>query len=659
MAEAGTKKKKPAGAASGGKGATSGKSGKGKTETLNFQAEMSRLLDIVAHSLYSDKEIFLRELISNASDACDRLRHDALTKPDLAAGDADYRVALTIDRDARTVAVADNGIGMDRADLVDNLGTIARSGTAAFVNSLTGDAKKDTSMIGKFGVGFYSAFMVAERVEVVTRRAGEDTAWRWSSDGKGSFTIEPAARDGRGTTVIVHLRGGEEGEESNDGFLEAARLTGIVKRYSDHIPFPITLAETGKDEPPAQVNMAAALWTRPKSEISADQYKEFYHHVGHAADDPWATLHFHAEGVIEYRALVFIPSARPFDLFTPERDSRLKLYVNRVYITDRETGLTPPWLRFLRGVVDSEDLPLNVSREMLQDNPVTTKIRAGIVKRVLDELEKRARDDAEAFAKFWGDFGAVLKEGIYEGAGERDRLVKLSRFRSTAGDELVSLDDYVARMKDGQDEIFYISGDDAAVLARSPQLEGFRAKGIEVLLLTDPVDDFWIPMVGAHDGKTFKSVTRGGADLSKVAGEDGKPAEDKTDEKADAELAPLIAAVKLALGDKVKDVKSSDRLTDSAVCLVAGEGDMDIHLERMLRAHKQLDQAAARILEINPKHALIKGLAEKAKADAKAAILEDAAHLLLDQARILEGEPVSDPAAFARRMSKVMETGLG
>ena len=639
MAAAKGKSKKPAGRA---------RTRKAKAETLNFQAEMSRLLEIVAHSLYSDKEIFLRELISNASDACDWLRHAALTEPELAAGDSDYRIAITVDEAAKTIAIADNGIGMNRDELVENLGTIARSGTSAFLDSLTGDARKDTSLIGQFGVGFYSAFMVADRVEMVTRRAGEDEAWRWSSDGKGSFTIEPAEREGRGSTVLVHLR------DDDKGYLNKDRLSGIVKRYSDHIPFPITLAEAGGEA--GQVNTGAALWTRPKGQVSQDQYKEFYHHVAHMADEPWTVLHFHAEGVIDYRALLFVPSMQPFDLFQPERECRVKLYVSRVFITDRETGLVPSWLRFLRGIVDSEDLPLNVSREMLQDNPVTAKIRGGIVKRVLDDLEKKAKEDAGSFDGFWKNFGAVLKEGIYEGAGERDRLVRLCRFRSTEAQGLVSLDDYIGRMKQGQDEIYYISGEDADALAKSPQLEGFRARGIEVLLMTDPVDDFWVPMVGIFEEKAFKSVTRGGADLSKIKGGKKDKAKDKT---AKTDLGPLIAAVKLALGEKVKDVRESDRLTDSAVCLVAGEDDMDIHLERVLRAHKQLDTASARILEINPRHALIRALAEAARADAKAAPLEDAAHLLLDQARILEGEPVTEPAEFARRMSAAMSKGLG
>ncbi len=637
-------KAKPKKAAKSGKKSTT----KGKAETLSFQAEMSRLLDIVAHSLYSDKEVFLRELISNASDACDRLRHDALTAPELASGDGDYGIAITVDEAANTLAIADNGIGMNRGDLVENLGTIARSGTSAFLAGLSGDDRKDTSLIGQFGVGFYSAFMVADSVEVITRRAGEDSAWRWFSDGKGSFTIEPAEREARGSTITVHLR------DDDKGYLNKDRLSGIVKRYSDHIPFPITLTEAGGET--EQANTGAALWTRPKSEVTEDQYKEFYHHVAHMADEPWSVLHFHVEGVIDYRALLFVPSTQPFDLFQQDRESRVKLYVKRVFITDKETGLVPPWLRFLRGIVDSEDLPLNVSREMLQDNPVTAKIRGGIVKRTLDDLEKKAKEGGESFDGFWKNFGAVLKEGIYEGAGERDRLVKLCRFRSTAGDGLVSLDDYIGRMKEGQDEIYYISGSEAEALAKSPQLEGFRAKEVEVLLMTDPVDDFWVPMVGVYGEKAFKSVTRGGADLSKIKGGEKDKAEDKADE---SDLGPLVAAVKLALGEKVKDVRASDRLTASAVCLVAGEQDMDIHMERILRAHNQLNEVSARILEINPKHALIKGLMEKAKADATAPVLEDAAWLLLDQARILEGEPVTDPVEFARRLSKVMTAGLG
>ncbi|WP_395458591.1 molecular chaperone HtpG [Azospirillum melinis] len=622
-------------------------------ERLSFQAEVSRLLDIVAHSLYSEKEVFLRELVSNASDACDRLRYAALTQPELSADDPNLKVRLLVDKDARTLTVADNGIGMNRDDLVENLGTIARSGTAAFMKSLDGaekgDGKKDVNLIGQFGVGFYSAFMAADKVTVLTRKAGEPTGWRWESDGKGEFTVAEADGLPRGTQIVLHLRAGD------DEYLDEARLGGIVRKYSDHIAIPILFGEG--DEAKA-LNSASALWTRSKSEISADQYKEFYHHVGHAFDDPWLTLHWRAEGALEYTNLLYVPSTKPFDLFDPKRAHRVKLYVKRVFITDAAEGLIPPYLRFLRGVVDSEDLPLNISREMLQHNPMLAKIKAGITRRVLSELSKKAKDSENAaeYDSFWENFGAVLKEGLYEDYEHRDELLKLLRFRTTAGDELVSLEQYVARMKDGQDAIFTISGDDIDTLLRSPQLEGFKAKGVEVLLLTDPVDEFWMPSVGVYDGKPFKSVTRGGADLGKIKGEEAEKPEEKTPE---GELTDLLALLKLTLSDAVKDVRKSERLTDSAVCLVADDNDMDMHLERLLKQHKQLNgEVGKRILEINPSHALIKRLADRAKGSGATDALEDAAWLLLDQARIVEGEPLPDPAAFARRLASAMEKGL-
>src|SRR6201997_4649237 len=406
-------------------------------ETRSFQAEVSRLLDIVAHSLYTQKEIFLRELISNASDACDRLRYAVLTEPALAESDTDYRVVLTPDKTARTLTIADNGIGMNREELIENLGTIARSGTAAFINQLSGDTRKDMNLIGQFGVGFYSAFMVAEKVEVHSRKAGESEGWRWVSDGKGEFTIEPLPEAARGATIVVHLREGE------DEYLEPARLRRIVKTYSDHIGLPIILKDAGKEE---TLNTASALWTRPKSEITQEQYNEFYHHVGHSFDDPWLTLHAKAEGVFEYTSLIFVPSAKPFDLFDPERKSRVKLYVRRVFITDDGTNILPPYMRFLRGIVDSEDLPLNISREMLQSNPMVARMRQQLTRRVLSELSKKASEAADEYAKFWDNFGAVLKEGLYEDRDHRDEVLALARFRSTTRDELISLDDYIAAM---------------------------------------------------------------------------------------------------------------------------------------------------------------------------------------------------------------------
>ena len=626
------------------------------TEKFTFEAEVGKILDIVAHSLYSHKEIFLRELISNASDACDRLRYAALTDPGLIEGEGDFRITLSVDRKARTVTAADNGIGMSRADLVENLGTIARSGTQAFVERLSGDANNDMALIGQFGVGFYSTFMVAGKVEVLTREAGGTEAWLWTSDGKGEYTVSEGARETRGTTVTVHLAKGE------DEFLGEERLGGIVKTYSDHIPIPIVLKDADKEE---TLNQASALWTRPKKEISSQQYTEFYHHVGHTFDDPWLTLHNSVEGILSYTNLLFIPSTQPFDLFLPERKQQVKLYVKRVFITDDCEGLVPGYLRFLRGIVDSEDLPLNISREMLQRDPKLARIRSGLVKRVLAELKKKADKKPDDYATFWDNFGAVLKEGLYEDRENRDRILAVSRFHTTAGDGLVSLDTYVDRMLDGQQAIYTISGEDGQSLRQSPQLEGFAARGVEVLLLTDPVDEFWVPALGSYRDKPFKSATRGGADLGKItAREDADKAAKKAKKKkapAAADVDRLTAAFKVALGDAVKDVRASERLTDSPVCLVADEADLDMHLERLLKQHRQMDAAAVtpRILEVNPRHALIRRLADLARdGDGADGVLADAALLLLDQARIVEGEPIPDPAAFSRRLASMMEKGL-
>jgi molecular chaperone HtpG len=616
-------------------------------EKRSFQAEVSRLLDIVAHSLYSEKQIFLRELISNASDACDRLRYAALTRPELIAGDSELRVELTPGKLNRTLTIADNGIGMNRDELVENLGTIARSGTAAFMQQLSGDARKDMALIGQFGVGFYSAFMVADKVEVLSQKAGEDQAWLWVSDGKGEFTVEPAQKGGRGTTITLHLHA-DEAE-----YTDPARLRQIVKTYSDHVALPIILDSGGKKE---TLNTAAALWTRSKSEITPEQYREFYHHAAHSFDEPWLTLHNKAEGTFQYTTLLFVPGTKPFDLFDPLRKPHVKLYVRRVFITDDCPEVLPSYLRFLRGIVDSEDLPLNVSREMLQKNPMLAKMRGQITKRVLSELGKKAKDAPDDYAKFWENFGAVLKEGLYEDREHQEALLPLVRFRSTAADGLVAFDDYVTRMKAGQEAIYTITGDNLELLRKSPQLEGYRAKGIEVLLLTDPIDEFWLPALGKYKDHPLKSVTRGAADLAKFAAPEEK---DKEAEAAKSgTLASLIALFKLSLGDAVKDVRASDRLTDSAVCLVADEGDLDMHLERLLKQHRQLSDTAKRILEVNPRHPLVARLAAMVGKEGAADALGDFAWLLLDQARILEGEQLPDPGAFARRLSTVLEKGL-
>lgn len=617
-------------------------------QTMHFQAEVARLLHIVTHALYSQKEIFLRELISNASDACDKLRFAAQTEPDLWAGDTELKVVISVDKAARSLSIADNGIGMGRDELIANLGTIARSGTGEFVSSLSGDAAKDMALIGQFGVGFYSAFMVAAKVEVVSRKAGETQAWRWVSDGSGEFSIGEADREGRGTTILLHLREGE------DEFLDPMRLRHVVKTYSDHIALPVVLQEGDKAE---TLNAASALWARPKSEVTEQQYTDFYHHVAHAFDEPWLTLHARAEGKLDYTLLLFVPGMRPHDLFDPARKAALKLYVRRVFITDRCDELVPAWLRFLRGVVDSADLPLNVSREMLQHNPVVARIRQAITRRVLGELEKKAGKDAAAYTAFWENFGAVLKEGIYEDAEHREQLLKLARFRSSSREGWVSLDEYVAAMKDGQNAIYVINGDQIDQLKRSPQLEGFRAKGVEVLLLTDPVDDFWLSAVQDYAGKPVKSATRAGAALDAV--QDSGETKPEDGEKVEgAALGTLIAALKQVLGEAVKDVRESRRLTDSAVCLVAADGDMDMHLERLLRLHQKLDKTSPRILEINPGHALIRALATRAQQPGAVDALNDAAQLLLDQARLVEGEPLADPAGFAQRLARVMAKAL-
>ena len=621
-------------------------------DKMEFQAEVSKVLGIVINSLYSNKEIFLRELISNASDACDKLRYLALTDQKMAAGLSEFRIDISTIKKDRSVIVADNGIGMNKDDLIENLGTIARSGTTAFLEGLSGDEKKDAALIGQFGVGFYASFSVAEKVEVTSRRAGEDQAWVWTSDGLGSFTIAEAERDSPGTTIVVHLK-----KEEKD-YLEESRIRHIVKTYSDHISIPIMLAAKEGEN---QLNAGSALWTRQKKDITEEQYKEFYHHVGHVFDDPWLTLHNRAEGKIEYTNLLFVPSAKPFDLMNPDRKHRVKLYVKRIFITDDCEGLMPSYLRFVRGIVDSEDLPLNVSREMLQHNVVVTRIHNALVRRVFGELKKKAEKAPDEYTLFWENFGAVLKEGLYEDHDNREKIMELARFHTTDNDGLTGLADYIERMKKGQEQIYYITGDNLDMLKSSPQLEGFRARGVEVLLMTDPIDEFWLSSVPNFADKPFMSVTAAAVDLSKVKKtKKGKDEEDKAEDTADeAEIAKLVLAFKETLGESVKDVRASDRLTDSAVCLVAGEGDMDLHLERMLKLQGHMDiPTLSRVLELNPAHPLIKKLTEIVGKPAKKQAVDDMAFLLLDQARIVEGEPVTDPATFSQRLNSVLEKGL-
>jgi molecular chaperone HtpG len=612
--------------------------------THPFQAEVAKLLSLMVHSVYSDRDVFLRELISNAADALDKLRYEAIARPDLIAGDPGLKITITAEKAAKTLTVADNGIGMSPDELIDNLGTIAKSGTKAFVEKATA-AEGDLHLIGQFGIGFYSAFMVAARVDVLSRKAGEAEANKWSSDGTGTFTVEPIADEkapARGTSIVLHLK--DDAAE----FLDGWKIEQVVRAYSDHIAHPIMLSvgpETTK-----QINTANAIWMRPKAEITPEQYKEFFGHVAGIHSDPALTLHYKAEGRHEYRVLLFVPGEKPFDLFDPERRGRQRLYVRRVFITD-DAGLLPAYLRFVRGIIDSEDMPLNISREMLQNNPQVAQIRKAVTSRVLAELKKCAGSDQPAFEKIWQSFGPVLKEGLYEDMERRDELFDIVRFETTKG-SLVSLKDYVARLKRNQTAIYYLAADDAAKAAASPQLEGFKARDVEVLLLSDPIDSFWVRTAIGFDGKPFKSATQGEADLDRIPLA-GDAARDEGDRAATGTLA---AVMKQALGEAVKDVRLSSRLTNSPVCLIADAAALDRTLERLLaRQATAQTKVSAPILEINPGHALIKSLAQTAKTKGATAELSDAAHLLLDIARALDGEPVADAAAFARRLGAVLE----
>jgi molecular chaperone HtpG len=617
-----------------------------------FEADVARLLQLMAHSVYSEKDVFLRELISNAADACEKLRYEALQDPSLLDGQGEVqpRITLTLDTDARRLTVEDNGVGMGEAEMAEALGTIARSGTRAFIDRMGGAAKtsegEGTQLIGQFGVGFYSAFMVADRVDVVSRRAGSPEAAVWSSDGLGTFTVGPADPDdapARGTRVSLHLK------EDAKAFAERHTVEQAVKAHSGHTPVPIFLKEK-PDAEPAQIADGAALWTRPKSAITAEEYTDFYRTVAGQFDEPALTVHYRAEGLHEYSVLAFVPQTKPFDLFDPDRAGRIKLYVRRVFITD-EAPVLPRWLRFVRGLVDSSDLPLNVSREMIQESPVFAAIQKGVTNRILSELEKLAAGDDEAYLKVWEAFGPVLKEGLYEDFARREALLGLARFRSTAAEGgWRSLKDYAAALRENQTAIYYAVGGDLERLAASPQLEGFRARGLEVLLLSDPVDSFWAGAAPEHGGKPFKSVTQGLADLSLIPLAEGEapPA------PASAEVEGFIGYMKTVLGEEVADVRASERLTQSAVCLVASEHGMDRQLERLLAGAGRLNSAAKPILEVNPRHALVIRLG----AAAEGPLREDAARLLFDEARIADGEPPADPRAFAQRLSRVIEQAM-
>lgn len=620
-------------------------------ETRSFEAEVSKLLSLMVHSVYSNRDVFLRELISNAADACEKLRVTALEKPELLSENPDFRITLIPDKIAGTLTVADNGIGMDRAELIGNLGTIARSGTRAFLEGLSGGAE-GSALIGQFGVGFYSAFIVAASVEVTSRKAGSDEAWRWTSDGQGAFTIEPVALDeapARGTRVLLHLM------DDAKTYAEQATIERVVQEYSAHVPVPIML-QLGDGAADKSLADGSALWRKPKAGVTEAEYAEFYGHVSHQYDEPALTIHYRAEGRNEYSVLLFVPSMKPFDLFDPERRGRIKLYVKRVFITD-EARILPGWLRFMRGVIDSEDLPLNLSREMLQKNPILEAIGKGVTTRILSELDKLAADDRERYEKVWDAFGPVIKEGLYEDAERRDAIYKIARFRTTTGgDAWRSLADYIAALRPNQTAIYYALGDDRKTILASPQLEGFARRGIEVLVLSDPVDAFWVRTALGYDGKPFQSVTQGAADLDKIPVAEGAETGEGAPESA---VATLAARFKQTLGDKVNAVRPSARLTQSPVCLVAADLGLDRQMEKILSAHDQLKARTAPVLELNPTHPLIKALAAKATAGGANEALDDAAVLLYGEARILDGEPPEDAADFSARIGRLIERGLG
>ncbi|MDB4220227.1 molecular chaperone HtpG [Pelagibacterales bacterium] len=625
-----------------------------KSEKLEFQTEVSQLLKLMINSVYSEKEVFVRELVSNASDACDKLRYLATTKEKLLQSDPDLKIQIEIDKKENLITITDNGIGMNRDDLVNNLGTIARSGTAQFIKEAT--ETKDLSLIGQFGVGFYSAFMVASDLTVITRKAGEKKLWIWKSDGESNFTIDESddleqLNSNRGTKIILSIT--KEGKE----YLEKIRIEEIIRKYSDHISIPIFVRDIKdkEDEKPEAINSALALWTRPKNKITKEQYKEFYNHVGQMFDDPWLTSHYKAEGQIEYTVLNFIPSTKPFDLYDPARENRLKLYVKKVFITDNCPELIPPYLRFLRGVIDSEDLPLNISREMLQNNPVVKKIRNALVRRTIGDLKKKLTNDRASYEEFWSNFGPVIKEGIYEDTEKKDTLLEIALFKNSNSTKLITLDEYIDSMSKKQKDIYFITGDSYANVINNPSLEGYKSRGINVLILDDAVDSFWTSSTPNFKEKNIKSVSKGVDDLESIS----KKKTDDKDKKEDKSLEPLIILLKDKLKEKVKDVRTSSRLTESPVCLVVDESAMDPQLEKILQQHNQLQQGAAlKILEINPDHKLIKKLAKMSKDKASVGDIENIGILLYEQSMILDGEKPSDPVNFSKKLIDTISASI-
>ena len=622
-----------------------------------FEADTGKILDIVINSLYSEREIFVRELISNASDAIDKKKYLALTNKSINDTSDPFEIKIEVNSKENTIKISDNGIGMDEEDLINSLGTIARSGTKAFLeqfNKSKDDKKEDVNLIGQFGVGFYASFMVADKVEVLSKKAGTDKSWKWISDGKSGYNIEKGEKTNSGTELILHLK--KDAKE----FLEGTRIQFVVRKYSDHISYPVKMLEVSKkDAKEETINEASALWTRAPKDIKEKQYEDFFSHIGAGFGKPLLTMHNNTEGTISYTNLLCIPSSKPFDLFNPDRKSSLKLYINRVFITDKCDNLIPAYLRFVKGIVDTQDIDLNVSREMLQNNPAVAKISKSLVGKILRELKKIADKDKAKYIQFWNEFGQVLKEGLYEDLERKDTLLELARFSNNENDDLISLEDYVNAMDKNQKDIYYIAADTKSQALSSPHLEGFKSKGIKVLVMADPIDQFWLSMAGQFKEKNFVSITQGEIDLDNIKSDKKDPKnKDTKKDDVDKRFTNLIAHLKASLGQNVKDIRLTSKLTDSPACLVADKGDMDVAMENLMKQRDPNYQGAPRILEINPEHALVEKMNKLLSDKKHNNLVDDAGTLLFEQARMMEGKLPSDPTKFAKIMNNFLVKGV-
>ena len=622
-----------------------------------FEADTGKILDIVINSLYSEREIFVRELISNASDAIDKKKYLALTNKSINDTSDPFEIKIEVNSKENTIKISDNGIGMDEEDLINSLGTIARSGTKAFLeqfNKSKDDKKEDVNLIGQFGVGFYASFMVADKVEVLSKKAGTDKSWKWISDGKSGYNIEKGEKTNSGTELILHLK--KDAKE----FLEGTRIQFVVRKYSDHISYPVKMLEVSKkDAKEETINEASALWTRAPKDIKDKQYEDFFSHIGAGFGKPLLTMHNNTEGTVSYTNLLCIPSSKPFDLFNPDRKSSLKLYINRVFITDKCDNLIPAYLRFVKGIVDTQDIDLNVSREMLQNNPAVAKISKSLVGKILRELKKIADKDKAKYIQFWNEFGQVLKEGLYEDLERKDTLLELARFSNNENDDLISLEDYVNAMDKNQKDIYYIAADTKSQALSSPHLEGFKSKGIKVLVMADPIDQFWLSMAGQFKEKNFVSITQGEIDLDNIKSDKKDPKnKDTKKDDVDKKFTNLIAHLKASLGQNVKDIRLTSKLTDSPACLVADKGDMDVAMENLMKQRDPNYQGAPRILEINPEHALVEKMNKLLSDKKHNNLVDDAGTLLFEQARMMEGKLPSDPTKFAKIMNNFLVKGV-